>query len=113
VALTGQEGLFPLEKGLEIVLGDLIDESFDPATVVHPFSDGVVEGLGNVGGPLLAIAAGVEIESRMFLAALAAAVGFATGAVPQHQRAAEKGFIGEVLSGAGACVSFRGGTLSS
>jgi hypothetical protein len=97
---------------LEIVLGDLIEEPFEPAAVVHPETDGLVEGFGNVAGLLPALGAGIEIESRMLLAALAPAVRLAAGAVPQHQRAAEKGIIGEAVSGARSGVPFRDRSLS-
>jgi hypothetical protein len=112
VALAGQKRFLLLEEGLEIMLGDLIDEPFEPTAIIHPGPDGVVEGFGNVGGLLSALGAGVEIQSRMLLAALAPAVRLAAGAVSQHQRAAEKGIIGQAMSGARAGVPFRDRALS-
>ena len=93
------------------MLGDLIDQPFDPAAVLDPLADRVVEGPGNVGANL-PTGAGVEIECRMLLAPLAAAVGLAARAVAKHQRAAEKGLVGQELSGAGTRVSLLDGVVS-
>ena len=95
------------------MLGDLIDQSLDPATVLDPLANRFVEGPGNVGANLLLTRTGVEIESRMPLSALAAAVGFAARAISQYQIAPKKGLVGQELSGAGACVSLLDGVLSS
>ena len=64
-----------------MLLGDLIDQSFDPATVLNPLANRFMEGPGNVGADLLLTRACVEIESRMPLPALATAVGLTAGAV--------------------------------
>jgi len=95
------------------MLGDVIQQSFDPATVVDPLADRVVKSPGDIGANRLSPLSGVEIESRMLLTPLAAAVGLAAGAVLKDQCPAEKGFIGEELSGPGACVSFLAGAVSS
>ena len=58
-----------------------------------------MEGLGDIGADLLALRAGVEIESRMLLATLAPAIRLTTRAIPKHERAAEKRFVGEDFSG--------------
>jgi hypothetical protein len=96
-----------------VLLGDLIDQSFDPATVLDPLANRFMEGLGNVGANLLLTRTGVEIESRVPLPALAAAVGLTAGAIPQYQIAPEKRLIGEELSGTGACVPFLDRVLGS
>ncbi len=51
--------------------------------------------------------AGVEIEGRVFLA-LPAAVGLAAGALPEHERAADRGLVGRDLGGAVAVVALLG-----
>lgn len=89
-----------------MLLRDLIDQSFEPATVLNPLANRFMEGPGNVGTNLLLTRARVEVESRMPLPALATAVGFTAGAVSQYQIAPQKGLVGQELSGAGACVSF-------
>jgi hypothetical protein len=99
-------------EGLEILLSDLSEELFDPATVVDGLADRVVEGLGDIGADLPAARASVEIEGRMLLPASASAVGLATAAESHHQRAPEHGFVGEELSGARACLAFLTGALS-
>jgi hypothetical protein len=117
-AITGRDpplGLGPCASGGAVSAagesgsgaGRLINQSFDPATVVDPLADRVLEGRGNGGANLLASRAGRERDSRMLLALLAAAGGLATGAVMQYERAAEKEFAGEELSGAGTRVWYR------
>ena len=103
VALASQERLFPLQEGLKVLLRDLIDQSFDPATVLDPLANRFMEGLGNVGANLLLTRTGVEIESRMPLPALAAAVRLTARSVSQYQIAPKKGLVGQELNGAGAC----------
>ncbi len=49
VALASQEWLFPFQEGLKVLLGDLIDQSFDPATVLDPLANRFMERPGNVG----------------------------------------------------------------
>jgi len=106
-ALTRQERLFPFQEGLEVVLGDLIHELFDPLASLDPLADRLVEGFGDVSvNPPVAIA-DVKIECRMLLALLAAAVAFTAGAVLKRQRAAEKGLVGEELNGARTSIPFR------
>ena len=84
-ALALRERLFLFPEILEMVLGNLIDQSLESAAVLNPFLSRLVEGPRDVGANLLFAAARVKIESRMFLPALAAAVALATGTVPQHQ----------------------------
>jgi hypothetical protein len=103
---VSQEHLLPFQEGLKVLLGDLIDQSFEPATVLNPLANRFMEGPGNVGANLLLARARVEIEGRMPLPALAPAVGLTAGAVPQYQIAPQKRLVGQELSGAGACVSF-------
>jgi hypothetical protein len=106
-ALTRQERLFPFQEGLEVALGDLIHELFDPLAGLDPLAGRLVEGFGDVSvNPPVAVT-GVKIECRMLLALLAAAVAFAAGAVLKRQRAAKKGFVGEELSGARTSLPFR------
>ena len=95
------------------MLGNLVEQSVDPPTVVDPLADRAVKRLGDIGANRLSPLAGVEIEGRMLLTPLAAAVGLAARAVPKHQSPADKGFIGEDLSGPGACVSFLAGAVRS
>ena len=66
-------------RGLKVLLGDLINQPFDPATIVNPLANRFMEGLGNVGANLLLAGTGVEIESRVPLPALAATVGLTAG----------------------------------
>jgi hypothetical protein len=75
VAFASQERLFLFQKGLKVMLGDLIDQTFDPATVLDPLTNCFVESPGNVGANLLLARTGVEVERRMPLPALAAAIG--------------------------------------
>jgi hypothetical protein len=107
------ERLFLFQKSLKVLTGDLIDQPFDPAAVLDPLANRFMEGLGNVGADLLLIRTGVEIESRVALAALAAAVRFTARAIPQYQIAPKKGLVGQELSSAGAYVSFLDRVLSS
>jgi hypothetical protein len=111
-APTAGERPFLLAEGLEVLLSDAIEEPFEAAAVGDGAADGVVEVRGDVGADLPARGAVVEIESGMPLAALAAARGLATGPLPQDERAAEDGFVGEDLSGARACLALGGGALS-
>jgi hypothetical protein len=97
--------LFPLQEGLEVVLRDLIDRVIDPAAGLDGGADRLVEGRWNIDAHPLISGTGMEIESGMLLAGLASAVGLAAGAVLEDQRAAEQGFLGEQLNGAGACVA--------
>jgi len=106
VALASQERLFAFQESLKVLLGGLIDQSFDAATVLNPLANRFMKGPGNVGANLLLTRARVEVESRMPLPALATAVGFTAGAVSQYQIAPQKGLVGQELSGAGVCVSF-------
>jgi hypothetical protein len=105
--------LFLFQETLKVLLGDLIDQSFDPATVLNPLANSFMEGPWNVGANLLLARTGIEIQSRMPLPALAATVGLTTRAVPQYQIAPEKRLIGEELSGTGACVPFLDRVLGS
>ena len=113
VALASDERLLLFQESLKVLPGDLIDQPFDPAAVLDPLANRFVEGLGNVGADLLLIRTGVEIESRVALSALAAAVRFTARAVSQNQIAPKKGLVGQELSSAGACVSFLDRVLGS
>jgi hypothetical protein len=84
-ALGLREGLFLFPEILEMLLRDVLDQSFEPAAVVNPLADHLVEGPGDVGTNLLFPQARVEIESRMLLPALAATIVLAAGTVTQHQ----------------------------
>jgi hypothetical protein len=90
---------------LDVVLGEALDEPFDPAAVVDPSAGGVVEGRWDVDADTWVARAGVEIEGRMLRASPAAAVGLAAGAVLEHERAAEQGPVGQELDGAGAVAA--------
>jgi hypothetical protein len=107
------ERLLLFQESLKVLTGDLIDQPFDPAAVLDPLANRFVEGVGNVGAELLLIRTGVEIESRVALAALAAAVRFTARAIPQYQIAPKKGLVGQELSSARAYVSFLDRVLSS
>jgi hypothetical protein len=107
------ERLLLFQESLKVLTGDLIDQPFDPAAVLDPLANRFVEGVGNVGAELLLIRTGVEIESRVALAALAAAVRFTARAIPQYQIAPKKGLVGQELSSARAYVSFLARVLSS
>jgi hypothetical protein len=85
VALASQERLFAFQESLKVLLGGLIDQSFDAATVLNPLANRFMKGPGNVGANLLLTRARVEVESRMPLPALATAVGFTARAVSQYQ----------------------------
>lgn len=113
VALASQEWLFPFQKGLQVLLRDLIDQSFDPATVLDPLANRFMESPGNVGANLLLTRPGIEIERWMSLPALAAAVRLPARAVSQYQIAPKKGLVGQELSSAGASLSFLDRVLSS
>jgi hypothetical protein len=69
--------------------------------------------LGEILGVWILIRTGVEIESRVALSALAAAVRFTALAVSQNQIAPKKGLVGQELSSARACVSFLDRVLGS
>jgi hypothetical protein len=112
-ALTPQERLFPFQEVLKVLLRDLIDQSFDPATVLDPLANRFMEGPGNVSANLLLIRTGVEIEGRMPLPALAAAVRLTARFVSQYQIASKKGLVGQELSGAGSGLSFLDRVLCS
>jgi hypothetical protein len=113
IALASQERLFPFHEGLKVLLGDLIDQPFDPATVLDPLANCFMKGLGNVGANLLLARPGIEIESRMPLPALAATVRLTAQFVSQYQIAPQKRLVGQELSSAGACVSFLDRVLGS
>jgi hypothetical protein len=49
LVLASYERLFLFDESLKVLLGDLIDESFDPATILDPLANRFMEGLGNVG----------------------------------------------------------------
>jgi len=105
--LTCQEWLFAFQKNLKVMLGDLIYEPFDLLASLDPLANRVVKRFGDISvNPPVAVA-DVEIECRMLLALLAAAIGSAARAVSKRQRAAEKGFVGEQLSGARTSLPFR------
>jgi hypothetical protein len=105
--------LFLLQEGLEVVPADLVDEAFDPLSVLDPAADGVMECPGDVSTDLAVAGAGVKVERRVLLALLATAVGLATGAESEHEGAAKERFVGEDLGGPGACVSLLAGALST
>ena len=104
MALAGEDLLLPLQEGLKVVFRDLIDPLIDLAAGLDGGTQGLVEGRGDIDANPLVARAGMEIESGMLLAGLAPAVGLAAGAVLKDQRAAEQGFVGQKLDGAGACV---------
>jgi hypothetical protein len=88
------------------MLRDSIHEPFDPLSRFDPLADGIVERFGDVNvNPPVAVA-NVKIQSRMLLALLTAAVALTTSAVPVRQRAAEKGFVSEELSGPRTSITF-------
>jgi hypothetical protein len=78
-----------LQEGLKMVLGDAIDQPLDPTAVVDPSTGRLMEGRGDVEADPPVARAGVEIEGRVLLTLLAAAVGLAAGAVLEHERTAE------------------------
>jgi hypothetical protein len=103
--LPGEELPLLLQEGLEVVFGDAIDPSLDPAAVVDPLPGRVVKGRWDVDADPLVARAGMEIEGGMLLALLTAAVGLAAGAVLEHERAAEQGLVGEELDRSGSSVA--------
>jgi hypothetical protein len=106
--LAGEDLLFPLPKGLEIVIRDVIHQVIDLVAGRDGGADVLVEGRGDRDANPLVAGAGMEIESRMLLAGPAPAVGLAAGAVLEDQGAAEQGFVSEELDGARACVALLG-----
>jgi hypothetical protein len=113
MALARQNLLFPLQKALEIVFRDAVNELVELTAGLDPGSDGFVESRRDVNANPPVTRAGVKIESGMFLPSLAPAVGLAAGPVLKDQRAAEQGFVGEELDGAGAALSFLGRALGT
>jgi hypothetical protein len=107
-ALAREEFLFPLQEFLEIVLRDLIDQVVDLVAGLDGGANGLVEGRGDVDANAPVARACMEIESGMLLAGPASSAGLAAGAVLEHQRATEQGFVGEKWDGAGACVTLLG-----
>jgi hypothetical protein len=65
VALAGRDLLLVLNEGLEVVLGDTIDQPFEPAAVLDPSAGSIVEGRKDVDTDSLIAGAGMEIEGRM------------------------------------------------
>jgi hypothetical protein len=87
------------------MLGDTLDQPMDPAAVVDPSAGRVVEVRGDVDADPLVAGAGMEVESRVLLAPLAAAIGLAAGALLEHERTADQGLIGQESDGARAGVA--------
>jgi hypothetical protein len=96
------------QEGLEVVLGDTIEEPLEPAAVVDPEAGGVMEGRRDIDADPPVAGAGVEIERGMLLALLTSAVGLAARPVLEHERAADQGSVGQDLDGAGAGVPLLG-----
>jgi len=105
--------LFPLQEGLEIEIGDLIDELIDPMAILNRRADRLVECRGDIEAHPLVAEAGMKVEGRMLRSGAAAAGGLAAGAVLEHQGAAEQGLLGEELDGPGARGALLGGTMGS
>ena len=100
--------LLLLQEGLEVVLGDAMDQPLDPTAVVDPSAGRLVEGRRDVDADPPVARAGVEIEGRVLLALPAAAVGLAAGAMLEHERPADQGLVGQDLDRAGAGVALLG-----
>jgi hypothetical protein len=77
------------QEGLEVVLGDTIEEPLEPAAIVDPEAGGVMEGRWDIDADPAVAGAGVEIERGMLLALLTSAVGLAAGAMLEYERAAK------------------------
>jgi hypothetical protein len=103
--MAGQDLLLLSQEGPEVVLGDAIDQPLDPATVVDPSAGRVVEGRWDVDADPPVARAGVEVECRVLLALLAAAVGLAAGAMLEHERTAERGLVGQEPDGPRAGIT--------
>ncbi len=88
------------------MLRDPIHEPFDPLASLDPLAGRIVEGFGDVGVNPPVAAADVNIECRMLLALLTAAVALTTSAAPERERAAEKRFVSEKLSGPRTSFAF-------
>ena len=65
---AGQDLLLLLQEGLEVVLGDALDQALDPTAVVDPSAGRLVEGRRDVDADPPVARAGVEIEGRVLLA---------------------------------------------
>lgn len=107
-ALAGQDRLFLLQEGLEVLFRDLIDPLIDLATGVNRGADRLVEGRRDVDANPLVARAGMKVESRMLLTGPTPAVGLAAGAILKDQGAPQQGFVGEELDGAGSRVCSSG-----
>jgi hypothetical protein len=107
-AAASQDLLLLAQEGLEVVLGDTIEQPLEPAAVVDPEAGGVVEGRRDIDADPLVARAGVERERRMLLALLTSAVGLAARAVLEHERAADYGLVSQDLYGARAGIPLLG-----
>ncbi len=107
-ALAGKEFLLLFQEGLEVEIRDLIDQVINLMAVLNRGADRLMKGRGNINANPPVAKAGMKRESGMLWSGLATTVGLAAGAVLEHQRAAEQGFLGEELDGTGACVALLG-----
>jgi hypothetical protein len=105
------ELLLALEQVVELLLVQRLELAREGAAMVNPQTHGIFQGAGDVQQNPAAVVPSGQIQGAVQLAFLAAAGGFAAGAAPLDQGAAQEGLLGDQLGEAGTCVPLCGGAL--